>query len=81
MFRTKSEKSIHETVIDPDFIQCIESKKVPTHPDLDQLVLNTFDKLEALTSTLINHIDDSHLQQSFELAALTATASELSAKY
>ena len=80
MFRTKSENSIHETVIDPNFIQFIESKKVPIHPDLDKLVLDTFEKLEAFTSTLISHIDNAYLQQLVELAALTAAASELFAE-
>jgi len=54
---------------------------VPIHPDLDQLIFDTFDKLKALTSTLINHIDDAYLQQSIELVSLTAAASELSTKY
>jgi hypothetical protein len=80
LFRTKSENAIHETVLDPNFIQLIESKRVPIHPDLDKFVLDTFDKLEALTSTLISHIDDAYLQQSVELAALTAAASEISAQ-
>jgi len=40
---------------------------VPIHPDLDQLVLDTFDKLEALTSTLINHIGDAYLQKSSKI--------------
>lgn len=43
-FRTKFENSIHDTVIDPNFIQFIESKRVAMHPDLYQNVLNTFDK-------------------------------------
>lgn len=77
LFRTKSENAIHETVLDPNFIQFIKSKKVPIHPDLDKLVLDTFDKLEALTSTFISHIDDAYLQQSVELAALTVVASEI----
>lgn len=58
----------------------LKSKNVPIHPDLDKLVLDTFDKLEALTSTLIIHIDDAYLQQSVELVALTTTTSELSAE-
>ena len=78
LFITKSENSIHETIIDPNFIQFIESKRVPIHPDLDQLVLTTFDRLEALTSTLISHIDDTYLQKLVELASLIAAASELS---
>ena len=78
MFRNKLENSIHETIVDPTFIQFIESKKVPIHPDLDQLVLDTFDKLEALTSTLINHINNVYLQQLVELAAITAAAFEIS---
>ena len=48
------------------------------HPNLDKLVFDNFEKLEALTSTLISHIDDAYLQQSVELAALTAVASEIS---
>jgi len=43
-------------------------------------VLGTFGKLEALTSTLISHIDDAYLQQSVELAALATAASEISAQ-
>lgn len=77
LFRTKAENATHETVLDPNFIQLIESKKVPIHLDLDKLVFDTFDNLEALTSTLISHIDDAYLQQSVELAALTTTASEI----
>ena len=65
-------------MLDPNFIQFIASKKVSIHPDLDKLVLDAFDKLEALTSTLISHIDDSYLQQSVELDALTAAASKIS---
>lgn len=41
--------------------------------------MDTFDKLESLTSTLINNLDSSYLQQSVELVALTATTSEISA--
>jgi len=51
---------------------------VPIHPNLDKLVLDTFDKLEALTSTLISNIDDAYLQHLVELAALTISTSELS---
>lgn len=76
MFRTKSENSIHDTVTNPNFIQFIESKKVPIHLDLDQHVLGTFEKLEALTSTFIRHIDEAYLQQSVELAALIAATPE-----
>lgn len=65
-------------MLDHEFIQLIESKRLIIHPDLDRFVLETFDKLEALTSTLISHIHDAYLQQSVELAALTATASEIS---
>ena len=78
LFRTQLENSIHETVIDPNFIQFIESKKVPIHQDLDKLVLDTLDKLEALTSTLISHIDDAYIQQPIELVSLIVVASELS---
>jgi len=78
LFRTKSENSIHDTVINPNFLQFIESKRVPIHLDLDQHVLDTFDKLEALTLTLISHIDEAYIQQSMELAALTAITPKIS---
>ena len=67
-------------MLDPNFIQLIESKKVPIHPDLDKFSLDTFDKLESLTSTLISHIYDAYLQQSVELASLTVTTSEIYAQ-
>ena len=72
LFRTKSETLVHDTVIDPTFIQFVESNKNTIHLDLDQHVLDTFDKLEVLTSTLIRQIDKAYFQQSVELAALTA---------
>lgn len=50
------------------------------HPDLDKFVLETFDKLDALTSTLISEIDDAYLQQFVELAALTTATSKISAQ-
>ena len=78
LFRTKLENTIHVTVLDPNFIQFIESKKVPIHPYLDKFVLGTFDKLEALTSTLISHIDDAYLQQSVELATPIVVSFEIS---
>ena len=78
LFHTKSKNSIHDTVIDPNFIQFIESKKVRIHLDLDQHVLDTFDKLEDLTSTLIRHIDEAYLQQSVELAILITVTPEIS---
>jgi len=73
LFRTKLENATHETMLDPNFIQFIDSKKVPIHPDLDKFVLDTFDKLEALTSTLIIHIDNSYPQQSVELVVVLIT--------
>ncbi len=62
LFRAKSETSIHDIVIDPAFIQIIESKKTTIHPDLYQHVLDTFDKLDSLTSILIRHIDEAYFQ-------------------
>ena len=62
LFRTKSKNAIHEIVLDPKFIQLIESKRVIIHPDLDKFILETFEKLEALTSTLISNIDYAYLQ-------------------
>ena len=76
LFRTKSENSVHDTVIDHNFIQFFESKKNTIHTNLDQHVLNTFHELEALTSTLIRHIDEAYFQQSVELASLTVATSE-----
>ena len=60
LFRTKSENSVHDTVIDPNFIQFIESKKDTIQLDLDQQVLDTFDKLDVLTSNLIKDIDNAY---------------------
>lgn len=67
-------------MVDPNFIQFIDSRKVPIHADLYKLVLDTFYNLEALTFTLISHIDNSYLQQSVELATLTDVASKISAQ-
>ena len=72
LFRTKSETLVCDTVIDPTFIHFIESKKNIIRLDLDQHVLDTFDKLDVLTSNLIRHIDEAYLQQPVELAALIA---------
>ena len=67
-------------MLDPNLIQFIESKKVPIHSGLDKFVLDTFDKLEALTSTLISHINDAYLQKLVQLASLIVTASEIFAQ-
>jgi len=72
LFHTKSETLVHDIIIDPDFIQFIESKKNIIHHDLDQHVLYTFDKLDALTSNLIRHVEEAYCQQSVELASLIA---------
>ena len=78
LFLTKSKNSVHDIVIDPNFIQFIESKKDTIQPDLDQQVLYTFDKLDVLTSTLIKDIDEAYYQQSVELVSLTAATPHLS---
>lgn len=62
MFHTKFENSVYDTVIDPNFIKFIESKKATILPDLDQHVLDTFDKFDELTSTLIRHMDEAYFQ-------------------
>ena len=72
MFRTKSESSIYDSVIDPNFIQFIKEKKETIQLDTDQQVLETFDKLDALTATLIKDIDEAYFQHSVELASLSA---------
>jgi len=79
LFRNKSANDIHETILDTEFTQLIESKRV-IHLDLDKFVLDAFDKLEALTSTLISNIDSAYLQQTVDLAALIATASQISSQ-
>lgn len=56
LFHTKSETSVHDTVINSAFIQFIESNKNIIHSDLDQHVLDTFDKLDGLTSNLTRHV-------------------------
>ena len=66
LFRTKSENSIYDIVIDPNFIQFIEAKKETIQLDLDQQVLDTFDKLDVLTSTLIKDIEEAYFKQSVE---------------
>jgi len=76
LFRTKSKTLIHDTIIDSVFIQFIESKKNTIHPDIDQHVLDTFDKLDPLTSNLIRHIDEAYFQQSVELVVLIATTAK-----
>ena len=48
-------------MLDPEFFQLIEPKRVNIHLDLDNFVLETFYKLEALTSTLIRNIDSAYL--------------------
>ena len=63
LFRIKSENAIHEIVLDPEFVQLIESKRI-IHSDLDKFVIETFDKIEAWASKLISNIGDSYLQQS-----------------
>ena len=50
---------------------------MPIHPHSDKFILDTFDKLQDLTSTLISHIDDAYIQQYVELASLTAAAFEI----
>ena len=62
LFHTKFETSVHDTIIYPAFIQFIKSKKNTIYPNLDQHVLDTFDKLDALTSNLIRHIDEAYFQ-------------------
>ena len=71
-FRTKSENSIYDNVIDLNFIQFIKTKKETISLDSNQKALNTFDELDALTSNLIKDIDEAFFQQSVELVALVA---------
>ena len=70
-FRTKSKSNIHNSVIDPNFIQFIETKKEAISLDSDQQALEPFDKLDALTATLIKDIDEAYFQHSVELDALS----------
>ena len=72
LFRTKYENSIYDSVIDPNFIQFIEQNKETIQLELDQQVLETFDKLDSVTATLIKDIDEAYFQHYVELASLTA---------
>lgn len=71
MFRTKFESSIYDSVIDPNFISFIKTKKETISLDSNQKALEPFDKLEALTTTLINDIDEAFFQCSVELNTLS----------
>ena len=72
MFRTKSESSIYDGVIDPDFISFIGTKKETVSLDSDQKALEPYDKFDALTTNLIKETDEAYLQHSVELTALSA---------
>ena len=50
----------------------IESKKEVASLDSDEKVLEVYDKLDAITATLIKEIDEAYLQHSVELTALSA---------
>ena len=72
LFKTKSKSDISNSIIDPDFISFIETKKEILSLDLDEKVLQPYDKLDALVATLIKEIDETYFQHSFELTALSA---------
>ena len=70
LFKTKSESELHNNVIDPDFISFIENKKETISVDFDQNIFEVYDKLDAITATLIQEIDEAYLQHLVELTAL-----------
>ena len=71
LFRTKSESDLQINVIDLDFISFLETKKETFSVDSEENIFEVYDKLDAITATLIKEIDEAYLQHSVELSALS----------
>jgi hypothetical protein len=77
LFRTKSDSFVDETVLDQAILQPSTPERHSPGSDLDQQILQNFEKLQDLASDFDQALHKAYIQQSVELSSLTISASSI----
>jgi hypothetical protein len=75
---TKSDIFLDETILDQAIIQPRNPEKISPRIDLDQQILQDFEKLQDLASDFDQYLHKSYIQKSVELSSLSISASSIS---
>jgi hypothetical protein len=77
LFRTKSDIFVDETVLDQAILQPNTPERHSPGSDLDQQILQNFEKLQDLASEFDQALHKTYIQQYVELSSLTISASSI----
>jgi hypothetical protein len=80
LFRTKSESFVDETILDQAILQPDTPKRQYLELDLDQQILQNFEKLQDLSLDFDQALHESYIQQSVEIFSLTISASSINSQ-